>query len=231
MNCRAARNHVITKLHRPFTRCFVQIPKSKRKQLASKGIHHMRARPGRSVGFHSPYASTYAVMLDPQYKGQQDRMVHSINVTFDDADFTIDELPQAPSQPPASPEIDARYPRAPAEEANDECHDEDQSSSQNPLYSQLGTPIPNRDEYYEWDESSSTPWFTHAAESTGSRPRPSYNKMCVVLKEQAMCNIIMATKSQHFDECMKILTVALPRHQTNTRIAHVLALHAQKDID
>ena len=39
----------ITKLHRPFTRCFVQVPKSKRKQLASKGLHHMRAEPGRQI--------------------------------------------------------------------------------------------------------------------------------------------------------------------------------------
>ena len=53
-----------------------------------------------------------------------------------------------------------------------------------------------------------------------------------------MCNLVIATvidasanDAKHFNECMKILTVALSRHQTNTRIAHVLATHAQKDMD
>ena len=183
-------------------------------------------------------------MLDPQYKGQQDRLVHSINVTFDDNDCTIGKQPQAPSQLPASPEIDARYHGASAEEANDECHDEQSSSSQNPLYSQLNTPVPDRDEHFDTDDPSDQAWFMHPgctmhdAGPTGSRPRPSYNKMCALLKEQAMCNLVMATvidasanDAKHFNECMKILTVALPRHQTNTRIAHVLATHAQKDMD
>ena len=169
----------IIKLHRPFTKCFVQVPKSKRKQLASKGLHHIRAEPGRFVGFHSPYSSTYAVMLDPQYKGQQDRLVHSINVTFDDNDCTIGKQPQAPSQLPASPEIDARYHGASAEEANDECHDEQSSSSQNPLYSQLNTPVPDRDEHFDTGDPSDQAWFMHPgctmhdAGPTGSRPRPS----------------------------------------------------------
>ena len=134
-------------------------------------------------------------MLNPQYKGQHVRLVHSINVTFDDEDSTIDELPQAPPQLLAPPEIDGRYPGAPAEEANDECHDEDQASSQNPLYNQLGTPIPDRDEYFDLDEPSNQPWFTHVAEPDGSRPRQPYNQMCAVLKAQAMCNIVIATPS------------------------------------
>jgi hypothetical protein len=59
----------IAKLQRPCTRCFVQVPKSKRKQLAAQGLNNLRAEPGRFVGFHGPYSSTYAVMLDPQRYG------------------------------------------------------------------------------------------------------------------------------------------------------------------
>ena len=51
---------------------------------AKKGLHNLRAEPGRFVGFQSPFSSTYAVMLD----GEPERLVHSINVTFDDSDFT-----------------------------------------------------------------------------------------------------------------------------------------------
>ena len=54
----------IAKLHRFWTRCYVAVPKSKRKALAAKGLHNMRGEPGRFVGFHSPQSSTYAVMLD-----------------------------------------------------------------------------------------------------------------------------------------------------------------------
>ena len=48
----------IGKLHRPCTKCFVQVPKSKRKQLAAQGLHNLRAEPGRFVGFQGPYSST-----------------------------------------------------------------------------------------------------------------------------------------------------------------------------
>ena len=70
-----------------WTRCYVTVPKSKRKQLAARGLHNVRAEPGRLVGWQGLFSSTYAVLLDAQYEGQQDRLVHSIDVTFNDADF------------------------------------------------------------------------------------------------------------------------------------------------
>ena len=79
----------IGRIHRPFTRCFVQVPKSKRKKLAAQGLENLRAEPGRFVGFHGPYSSTYAVILDKQVPGQQDRLVHSRNVSFNDEDYIM----------------------------------------------------------------------------------------------------------------------------------------------
>ena len=47
----------VTKLHRFWTRCFVTVPKSKRKKLAKQGLHFHRAEPGRFVGFQSLFSS------------------------------------------------------------------------------------------------------------------------------------------------------------------------------
>ena len=74
----------IAKLHRFYTRCFVALPKSKRKALSDKGLHNLRVEPGRSIGFQSLIPFTYAAMLD----GDRDRLVHLINVTFDVTDYT-----------------------------------------------------------------------------------------------------------------------------------------------
>jgi hypothetical protein len=80
----------IAKLHRWYTKCNVTVPKSKRKALAKRGLHNHRAESGRFIGFHSVFSSTYAVMLD----GEADRLVHSINVTFDDSNWS--SVPQKP---------------------------------------------------------------------------------------------------------------------------------------
>ena len=71
----------ITKLHRFYTCLFVCIPRQKRKQLAGKGFID-RAEVGRLMGFHSPFSSTYRVLLS------ENRVVHNINVTFDDSNCT-----------------------------------------------------------------------------------------------------------------------------------------------
>ena len=71
----------ITKLHRFYTCSFVCIPRQKRKQLAGKGFIG-RAEVGRLMGFRSPFSSTFKVLLS------KTRMVHSINVTFDDSNCT-----------------------------------------------------------------------------------------------------------------------------------------------
>ena len=43
----------------------------------------------RLVGFHRPYSSTYAVMLNRLPGGICDRRVHNKNVTFNDEDYVI----------------------------------------------------------------------------------------------------------------------------------------------
>ena len=86
----------ISRLHRFWTACFVQVPKSKRRALAKKGLHNLRAEPGRFVGFQDMFSNTYAVILDiPPHP-----LVHSINVTFDDSDFTTRPGPDAPDMDP-----------------------------------------------------------------------------------------------------------------------------------
>jgi hypothetical protein len=85
----------IAKLHRYWTRGYVLVPKSKRRALAKKGLHNQRAEPGRFVGFHSPLSSTYAMMLD----GDRDRLVHSLNVSFDDSNYNAAHAASLPLVP------------------------------------------------------------------------------------------------------------------------------------
>ena len=70
----------ILKMHRFFTLAFVALPRQKRKQLAKKGFLG-RAEQGRLLGFQSIYSSTFKVLLSGN------RVVHSINVTFDDTNY------------------------------------------------------------------------------------------------------------------------------------------------
>ena len=59
------------------------------------------------MGFHSPFSSTYRVLLS------QNRMVHNINVTFDDSNCTAKRaLPSAPPQPRQL--VDVRIEHAPS---------------------------------------------------------------------------------------------------------------------
>ena len=216
----------IGNLHRPATKCFVQVPKSKRKKLAAQGLHNLRAEPGRFVGFHGPYSTTYAVMLDS--KGR-DRLVHSRSVTFSDDDCIMASK-QAPQQGGHRVDMEAT-PAAPEEASTTEIREEF-----NPIREQAAkqAPAPNQEDYFDLDDPSNQPWFTHA-DDPKPRPRPSYNKMCAVMKERAIVNMVL-TINETFDapthqECMKILTTANPRHETHTKMAHVLAAHSMNDLN
>jgi hypothetical protein len=266
----------ITKMHRPCTRCFVQVPKTKRRQLAAQGLHNLRAEPGRFIGFHGPYSSTYAVILDKQHKNQRDRLVHSINVTFDDNDYIIgaptrDQHPTAPAAYDMVPQ-----PGAQSEEAQDNVSELDRipeaqqpmqqqmmqqqmqqpfvsiaplpalipNQSQNPLYNQPSTvlsPTPDRDEYFDPNDPDSQPWFTHAG-SPQQRARPNdghFHGMCAtyIARKHAICNMVMSdsldtdTTHAQWIQCMHILTTLKPRYSTYTEMAHMLAVHSQKDMD
>ena len=83
----------ISKLRRFYTCSFVCIPRQKRKQLFRKG-YIGRAEIGRLMAFRSPFSSTYKLLLS------QNRIVHNINVTFDDSNCSEQRaLPSAPLQP------------------------------------------------------------------------------------------------------------------------------------
>jgi hypothetical protein len=77
----------VAKLHRFYTKAFVTVPKAKRKAVAARGQVNVRGEEGRFVGFHDPFSSTYAVLLDGN------RLVHSLNVTFNDADYAVGSAP------------------------------------------------------------------------------------------------------------------------------------------
>ena len=81
----------IQHLHRFYTAAFVCVPRSKRKALAKKGFLG-RAEVGRLLGFQKPYSNTYRVLLSGN------RLVHNINVTFDDSNCVHGALPPPPSE-------------------------------------------------------------------------------------------------------------------------------------
>jgi site-specific DNA-cytosine methylase len=63
---------------RPFNMLtYVTVPKRKRIKLINSGQPLLRAEKGRLIDYHSPFSTTPCIMLDG------DRMVHSINVTYD----------------------------------------------------------------------------------------------------------------------------------------------------
>ena len=225
----------IGKIHRPCTRCYVQVPKTKRRQLAVSGLHNVRAEPGRLVGFQGPYSSTYAVILDKQHSRQPERLVHSRNVSFDDNDFVMPRRPVPAERPRGHVDVQTRA-AAGSEEANDSCLDSEPAAAEGHY-----VPVPNRDEhfdtggdYYDLGDPENQPWFTHTSPPK-ARPRPAYHKMCLVMKEQAMAEMVMsvngADSDKRFDEGAKILNAVEPRHETNRRLTQVLAAHAQNDMN
>ena len=174
----------VDRLHVFYTKCFVAVPKAKRKALADKGLHNYRAEPGRFVGYHSLLSSTYAVMLDKEAHSV-DRLVHSINVTFDDTDHSPCGHPvPAPcavevNLPAAAPlPAVGGMPEAKPQEAN---HGGDNSANYNPLFSQpyvnigpLPQPIPTGPEYFS---PSNTDWNLNGNGTPQPRPRPSYQNL------------------------------------------------------
>jgi hypothetical protein len=228
----------IGKIHRPRTRCFVQVPKSKRLALAKKGTHNLRAEPGRLVGYQGPYSSTYVVMLDLTGKrcGERDRLVHSRNVSFNDNDFIMP--PPAVQRAPATAQVELQATTATPEEAErtksnktgaTEVDDTERVNEYRP--------VPNRnenfDEYFDKGDPANHPWFTHASPPREG-PRPSYNKMCAVMKEQAMVGTITTHSSERmstYADCLRVLNTVTPRHEVHTRCARILAAHSQSDMD
>jgi hypothetical protein len=183
----------IAKLHRFYTKAFVTVPKSKRKALAKKGVLNIRGEDGRFVGFHDPFSSTYAVLLEGN------RLVHSLNVTFNDANHSAD--PTQSQQPehggitllPGNTNTgDARPKEATAESSTDVTKSSHTTAhkaaehNQNPLFQSFQQPyvqiepmpsmaqfqLPARPEYFDIEDDS---W--NLGGSPQPRIRPSYKGM------------------------------------------------------
>jgi hypothetical protein len=164
------------------------VPAAKRKILAKRQLHNYRAEPGRFVDFQSTFSSTYAVMLD-KIAHATDRLVYSINVTFDDTDFIHGSPPSL--QAPGS--LQVHLPAIPvlvvaaAEEANSGEHNDPLFDAASSLPQQLQLPCVNiepmqwppepaqADEYHNPEHTQ----FTLNGDGTPqSRPRPTYEGQC-----------------------------------------------------
>ena len=233
----------IARLHRFYTRCFVTVPKSKRKTLAKKGLHNLRAEPGRFIGFQSLVSSTYAAMLD----GDRDRLVHSINVTFDDTNYTSSPGPDIGpvvhelELPSGAQSEEADYGAAAAGATNStadspvQAHD---SPVQNPLCNwpkpavhienmpqlQPNVPVP---EFFDPDDTAWALSGDGSPKQKGTtRAGAQYNSMCVVQ------HLIMLSEdaTQEIDQCFDLLHESQPRWSTYYNACFLLALHATKDM-
>ena len=123
-------------------------------------------------------------------------------------------------------DIEAYWPAADAEEA------ETLMSPESAATQSRYAPVPNDDDVFDFDDSNDQLWFTHAS-PLKARSRPSYEKMCVVMKEKAKINIVMGMYDGKGDysECMKILNAAGPRHCDHKEVSQIMAAQSQNDLN
>ena len=245
----------VSRMHRWWTRCYVTVPKSKRRALAKKGIHNTRAEPGRLVGWHSMFSSTYAVILD----GTPARLVHSINVTFEDENCSqLDVSPAANSsvnfdvQPAAAEEANSGK-QAQVEEASPVSQQHSQHNlspspyraAQNPLWG-------NMQPYVSIPAMPPMPALPEAAEAVDNDPwghgfpagdkrcptRQSYlGQMNVNIEEvdpvtssvQTLVMNVQEVNTRTLHQCMEV--IASSDHNTFSSVCHLMAQQATKDID
>ena len=236
----------VSKLHRWYTAVNVLVPKSKRAALAKKGLHNLRGQPGRFVGFQSLLSSTYAVMLDEDvdHKLPSNTLVHSINVTFDDTNYTAGSAPDAVSDMAhhfhyPGPAVHSRG-SAP-EEANDDSNLSPQQADPNPL---CNWPQPQvviepinsellEPEFYDLDDPQFQDW-RYSETSPQSRPRPNYASQFHVNTHP---HIVLLTSSeqadnlQGFRKYMQHLEQSRAGFQQYAAVCQILATHATKDIN
>ena len=170
----------IAKLHRFYTQAFVNVPLSKRKALEKQGDLD-RAEMGRLTGYLSPFSSTYQVMLS------RNRLVHSSNVTFNDADCgNAQPDPTADASAHMGPRMKIEYhdcQASPPEGEGGAPSEAEAITERCRLFEDVhDTPLaPTACEYFEWTPggTASKEWLTHAA-SPKPRPRPRYEFLCAV---------------------------------------------------
>ena len=234
----------VRKMHRFYTRAFVLVPPTKRKDLAARGLHNYRSEPGRFIGFQSIFSSTYAVMLD-KIAHNTDRLVHNINVTFDDTDF-VRGVPSA-QQPAVAVQhhhhhsdshVPTAAPAAPAASAEEAVS----GQHSNPLFGsvssstqqqQMGgpyvrieamqwpaSPAQQPPQYHDPDDDT---WRLNGDGSPQSRPRPDYSGMANTVH---MVNSVLEEDGQHSAlDLINNCSVSTLGH-----ICLMLANHSQKDM-
>ena len=181
----------IVKMHRFYTLSFVAAPKQKRKALAKKGFLG-RAEMGRLLGFQSIYSSTFKVMLDGE------RLVHSINVTFDDSNYVHGKMSSTVEPPGINIDMSFANNGSTMRGASDEMSQSETSDNleQSPAVIQnYGLPsahvqIEHCDLFDEAGNAAVLPEYHGAPAGEGSwlwqaeepqpRPRPQYTFLCKV---------------------------------------------------
>ena len=161
---------------RPFyTKTYVTVPKQRRRALEKAGEPLLKAETGRFIGFHDPFSNTAVVMLS------NNRLLHSINVTFDISDYkhislpsvevpAVDDNVEIPLGLAAQPEeANSPNPISPQEARHQIQQLPNVAVHIEPL-PPLPEPLP---EVYEWDAWNSPEWQIHDG-SPQPRPRPRY---------------------------------------------------------
>jgi hypothetical protein len=229
----------VRKMHRFYTRCFVTVPASKRKELAKRQLHNYRSEPGRFIGFQSVFSSTYAVMLD-KIAHSADRLVHSIDVTFDDTDY-VRGSPPAQQQPPDV--VQAHFPApaalapaavAPAEEADSGQHNNPlfNAAFSSPQQQQMQGPYVQIEPIQwplagqalpDYHDPNADAWMLNGDGTPQARPRPSYSGMANTVH---MVNSVIDNDGRH-----SVLDLIKAFHpSTLGHICLLLADHSQKDM-
>jgi hypothetical protein len=212
----------ISRLHRFWTKCHVVVPKSKRKALAKKGLHNLRAEPGRFVGFQSLFSHTYAVILD----GPTRPLVHSVNVTFDDANYTNSKERDVPASNTqfefgAAPPEEARFDEPRFDECQEFPPDEDSQHFNNSAFQPqvvIGPcpPMPSSAPEFLPDTDD---WFYGESPVTGPRPRPPEGAFASM---QYVNYVLMASSDE---------SLSTDDDRAFEVACYVLAAHATKDMD
>jgi hypothetical protein len=240
----------ISKMHRWYTKCSVTVPKSKRKALAAKGLHNVRAESGRFVGFQSLCTTTYAVILDDDAihvstVGSSRRLVHSINVTFDDTDFTTNPGPDvmpivneyAFHNPGGSAGQGGAVAQGDVLSPDGFRHEEANPMYLPPTHVQI-EPLPviptNAQSEFDLDDPAMQSfWYNET--SPQPRPRPTYsNLVSLAYRDRSVLqNMVMlaSNETSALKHTVDMLHTASPGFSEYYSVCHLMALHATKDID
>ena len=231
----------ILNMHRWFTLAHVTLPRQKRKALAKKGFIG-RAETGRFLGFQSIFSSTFRVMLD------RGRLVHNINVTFNDNNFVNAPVAAPPDVVAVPVEINARAQLE--EQVVSQSVDSPPSAITSPVadlpngfqnptvviehcdlfdqFVQAEPPQPQQ-EYFDITEEGDWLWQNSEPQA---RPRPSYAMLISKLEDSLVVS--------HPDKSNRLLCMAIHEfvndtstfvdHSTLNAVGTYLAFLAQKDI-